>query len=543
MTDRLPSTRVLTTAVVLTLLLVAAACGGSTSNDSSSTTVAESNEFVEDAGPPQDGGSLVWGVEAETEGLDPTAGRFAVSGQMLASSVFDPLAHLDENGEAVPYLAEEFTPNDDFTVWTIKLREGVKYHDGTEMTADDVTFVLQKYQTSAVTSKAVFDYETIQTTGPLEVQITMKQPWAAFPYVLTTQAGYMVAPSMLTPEGADNPVGTGPYKFSEWKKDDYFRAVKNTEYWQEGKPHLDSIEFRPIPDARQRAEDLISGDLDAIITNRGLDFDRLAEAPDIKMLTYSGGEETYVILNTTKEPFDNVHARRAMAYATDGARIVEEITGGKADYAAGIFAPGQSGFREDNGFLAFDLDKAKEEVALYKEQTGRPTLEFEYLAGQDFDAQALAQLLKEMWDAAGATVTISTVTQSDQVVRSVLGNYQSIQFRLFGQRDPDGDHVWLHSRSIANPPDDLISLNMAQYPNSTIDEALDRARGSNDEEIRDEAYATVERQLNENVPYIWLYRLKWVIASHDDVHGYGAAANGTVQTLGSKTWIADLWRS
>lgn len=536
------SLRALVGLAALALALLAASCGGSSDSGGVGEAGASpsSTEFVEDPRDPVPGGTMVWGIEAETEGLNPTAGRFAVSGQMLASSVFDPFATLDENGDAVPYLAKEFIPNDDFTVWRIVLPEGITYHDGTTMTAEDVAYVLQQYQTSAVTSKAVLDYDTVEVTGPNEVTITMKQPWASFPYVLTTQAGYMVAPSMLTPEGADNPVGTGPFKMTEWEKNEYFRAEKNPDYWQPGKPHLDRIEFRPIPDAIERADALINGDLDAIITNRGPDFERLAADPDIKMLTYEGGEETYVILNTSKEPFDNEHARRAMAYATDGQRIVDEITAGKADYAPGIFAPGQAGYREDNGFLAFDLDKAREEVQLYKQETGRSTLEFTYLHGQDSDATALAQLLKEMWEAAGATVRIDGIRQNEQVVTAVLGEFQAIQFRLFGQTDPDGDHQWLHSRSIADA-DDPISLNMAQYANPAIDEALDRARNTDDQQVRDEAYAIVERELNDHAPYLWLYRLRWAIASHTNVHGYGAAANGSIQTLGAKTWIADLW--
>jgi peptide/nickel transport system substrate-binding protein len=528
--------------VVMALALVAAACGnGSDKAQDPADDSILSGTYVEDSRDPIPGGTVVWGVEAETEGLDPTSGRFAVSGQMVASAIFDPLAALDENGEVQPYLAESIEPNDDFTVWRIKLRPGVRYHDGTTMTAVDVVTVLNAYRSAAVTSKAIFDLESVEEVGPLEVEATMKQPWASFPYVLTTQTGYMPAPSMLTREGADNPIGTGPFKLQEWKKNKFFRAVKNPDYWQEGKPYLDSIEFRPIADARQRAEDLIGGDLDAIITARGLDIDRLSSTSGLKTLTYAEGEETYVLLNTRVAPFDNLAARRALSFATDRARIVDEIQGGNSDVATGLFASGQLGHREDNGHLDFDLDKAKEEVAKYTAETGRE-LSFEYMAGDDFDAQALSQLLKEMWEAAGAKVKITAVTQDDQVVRAVLGSYEAIQFRLFGHRDPDGDHVWFHSRSIATPPDDLISLNMAQYRNDIIDQALDLARGTSDREVRDDAYATVERQLNENAPYVWLYRLVWVIASRDDVHGYGQAANGSLQTLGAKVWLADLWR-
>jgi peptide/nickel transport system substrate-binding protein len=529
-------------AVIMALVLLAGSCGSISDKAQDPTDESVlSSEYVEDSRDPVPGGTVVWGVEAETEGLDPTSGRFAVSGQMVASSIFDPLAALDEDGEVQPYLAESIEPNDDFTVWRIRIRPNVKYHDGTTMTAAHVVTVLNAYRSAAITSKAVFDLESVEEVGPLEIKVQMKQPWASFPYVLTTQTGYMPAPSMLTREGADNPIGTGPFKMQEWKKNKSFRAVKNPDYWQEGKPYLDSIEFRPIPDARQRAEDLISGDLDAIITARGLDIDRLHSRSGLKTLTYTEGEETYVLLNTDVVPFDNLAARRAVSLATDRDRIVDEIQGGNSGVATGLFAPGQLGHREDNGHLDFDLERAKEEVAKYTAQTGRE-LSFEYMAGEDFDAQALSQLLKEMWEAAGAKVKITAVTQDDQVVRAVLGSYEAIQFRLFGHRDPDGDHVWFHSRSIATPPGDPISLNMAQYRNNTIDQALDLARGTSDQAVRDDAYATVERELNENATYVWLYRVAWVIASRDDVHGYGQAANGSLQTLGAKVWIADLWR-
>ena len=312
-------------AVSVGILLLATACSSSKTTDSTAPSTGAAAEFV-DEGTPVDGGTVVWGLEAETDGLNPISGRFAMSGHMMASAIFDPLATIDENGQAVPYLAEALTPNDDFTEWVITLRPNVEFQDGTPLTAEVVADTYRQHKESAITARAVADIDTISVTGPLEVTMTMSAPWATFPYVLTTQAGYIPAPAMLqTAEQARTPIGTGPFEFQEWDYGTSFKANKNLNYWQAGKPHLDAIEFRPIPDAQQRRDDLLNGDIDAINTFRPADVEEIENTPGFKVLTYDEGEERFVMLNSGIEPFNNKTARLAVAYATDSARVRDEV--------------------------------------------------------------------------------------------------------------------------------------------------------------------------------------------------------------------------
>lgn len=525
-------------ALVVGMAVVAGACGAKSSDSEGAAPV--SADLTEQA-TPVDGGTITWGLEAETDGLNPISGRWAMSGHMMASAIFDPLATIDENGQAVPYLAESITPNEDYTQWTITLPPDVKFHDGTPLTAEIVANTFRLHQESAITARVVADINDIAVTGPLSVTMSTSVPWATFPYVLTTQAGYIPAPSMLeTPEQARTPIGTGPFVFQEWDYETSFKARKNADYWQPGKPHLDAIEFRPIPDAQLRRDDLLNGEIDAMNLYRPADIRELQSTPGFKVTTYDKGELSFTMLNSGVEPFNNKTARQAVAYATDSDRIHDEVFGaGNGAAPDSIWPEGQLGYREDAGYPEFDLEQATQLVAQYKTETGKD-LAFTYTAADDIDTRRVQQLLAEMWRAAGMQVDLKTVAQADLVVTGALGQYQAVDWRNFGQPDPDSEFVWLHSRNI-DPG--FISLNFAQFGDPALNAALEQGQSTQDRAVRDEAYAEVSRILNDNSPYIWLYRVSWAIASTDKVHGYGESTNGTLQTLGAKTWVADLWRS
>ena len=136
-------------------------------------------------------------------------------------------------------------------------------------------------------------------------------------------------------------------------------------------------------------------------------------------------------------------------------------------------------------------------------------------------------------------VTLVGTPQVAQIVNAVLGNYQAIDWRNFGATDFDGDALWFRSSSIK--PEGQISLNVVRFSNPTIDQALEHQRTTLDRDVRDRDLATVAKVLDENVPFLWLERAHWTIATSPKVNGFSAARNGSIQTLGAKTWIADLW--
>ncbi len=537
-------TQAIAIAILLAVALLAAACASSSKASEAKTGTTEpptgiSTNIAADEGTPKDGGSLAWGLEAETDSLNPATGRWAISGHMMGSSIFDPLATLGADGKVTPYLAESWDHSADFTTWTFHLRDGVTFHDGTPVDAAAVSKALNVYQQALITGAAMKQVGTISATGPLTVTITTLQPWGDLPDVFVAQAGYIAAPAMLdNPFGGDNPIGSGPFQFREWVKGDHVTVVKNPNYWQAGLPHLDQIRWVPIPDSADRLAALENGTINAMDTVTPQTIVSVRSNPDLSYAEYGNGEELYVPLNTLKPPFDNLKARQALAYATDQATYINTLGEGVYTPANGMFAPGQLGYSPDSGYPQFDLEKAKQLVKEYQDETGKP-FEFSLLAVSEVQYAQQDQLLKQMWEAAGMKVTLNSQVQADQIIQVILGNYQAADFRLFGQPDPDSDFYWWDSGTVA--PVGGVSLNMARFANATTDAELARGRATTDEAARNEAYQAFEKEYNANVPIIWLARTDWMIASDKTVHGYLPALNGSIASVIPKTWIANLW--
>lgn len=541
-------------AAALAIAVVAASCSTSSGTDgnqaagSTSTTAAEGKKATlgpqDDTSPPVRGGQLVFGLEAEPDGLDPSRSRFAGSGHMMASAVFDPLATLDAGGKTVPYLAKSFDPSPDFREWTIVLPEGVTFHDGSPLNADALIVNLDYWTKSFITSLALTSLESYAKVDEQRVKLKMNQPWSSFPYAMTTQVGYIAAPSFLNnpdPTGPSmKPIGTGPFKFKEYLKGESFTADRNPDYWQKNLPYLDQIRFKFIADSNARIEQLTNQDIDVMHAYQPtavLKMREEAAAGKAKLVENSQGEEDFEVLNTEKAPFDELTARQAIAHATDAAAW-RALDKGVPIPATNPFAPGQLGYTTDDAYPGHDLEKAKAKAAEYKAKTGKD-IEFTLYVTGNLDDTAEGQLLADQWAQAGIKANLETLDQSTLIAKVVLGDYQMADWRNYSAPDPDGDYLWWHSKSVTPPP--KISPNVSRLKDPEIDAALDRARGSTDEAQRNQDYQTVARRLNEQVAVLWLGRVVWIVAANPEVQGIYAANNGTGGNLGAKTWLAQLW--
>lgn len=492
---------------------------------------------VDAAGPPREGGQLVFGMEGEPEGVDPTRYAFSQSGHMVASSVFDPIVTLDEDGNAKPFLAKSFEPNADAKEWTFTIEPGVIFHDGTKLTPEVVKQNLDAYKASLITGAALEPVTSVTTSGDDKVIVKLSRSVRTFPALLTAQAGYMLHPSMLT--NADyvrKPLGTGPFVFDSEVKGSYWKLKKNQSYWRKGLPHLEAIEFRPIPDSSERVDKLVQGEIDMIHVARPEQVADL-RTKEAKRIEFNGGDEAMLDLNTSKPPFDNRNARLAVASATDAESWRRDQGGNVYGPANSPFAPGQLGYLEDNGYPKFDLNKAKELVAAYEKEAGKK-LAFTFLTQQEVDSTAEAQYLVKLYKDAGMDVTVETKPQINLIAAVATGTFEMARFRVFNQTNPDIDaHFWL-GRSVKDP----ISLNFPRFKNQEIDDAIDKARATDDPTVRDESYQTVNKVLGRDVPYIWLGRTAWVLAMSPKVNGAGGAGNGSFQTVGVKSWVGELWK-
>lgn len=500
-------------AVLLALTVVAGACGGGSGSGqgpTADTVVEAADVLLPSDGPPRQGGRVVYALASESDGWDPTVNRWATDGTQVALTFFDPLAAYNAEGEAVPFLAESITPNADFTEWTITLRPGIRFHDGTELDAAAVKTVLDAREKSVLTGPAFALVESVETTGDLTVVVRMNGPWAAFPVALTGQAGVVPAPSQLaSPDSSRRPVGTGPFRFVEWVPDNRLVVERNPDYWVRDEagnrmPYLDRIEFRPIPDDLARAAAVSTGDVDIAHTTAVPSIKRfreMAAAGELQYVEQRGDTETtFVQMNLEAPPFDDLRARRAVALATDNRAWVDVIAQGVTLPATSVFRPTSKWYAEA-GFPAFDPAAAAEEVAAYEAETGQPLSFTLNVIGTPLGRQQ-GEFLKQMWEQAGMQVEVRQVDAATLIVDGALGNYQATIWGQFGSPDADYEQVWWDPDNAR--PVGQIALNFPRIRDEELNAALERARSTDDLATRQEAYAVVQQRLAALVPYALL---------------------------------------
>jgi ABC-type transport system substrate-binding protein len=514
------------TAVVVATLVVAAACGSSSDDGEPGAESADVTQPV--TGEVTTGGKLVYGVEAETSGFDPTTDRWAVSGNDIAFAIYDPLAAYDAEGDVQPYLAESFEPNADFTTWIINIRPNIQFHNGRPLDAGAVVGAMQGIQGSLLTGGAFRAIDTISAVpgNDLAVQVTMRQPWASFPATLVGQAGVIPAPEQLQGDAeakSRRPIGTGPFVYESWVTDSAFTAKRNPNYWmkdEQGRqlPYLEEIEFRPIPDVQSRVASLTANDISMLHTTSDEFINQLraeAASGEIQAVEDRGeNEETFVMLNASAAPFDNPLARQALAYATDVDTYLATFQVDPSKRTNSPFSK-DSPYYADNPYPSYDPERARQLVQEYTSQTNQP-LAFTLGTTPVPVNRQLTQLLQEQWNAVGMQVDIRETEQSTFIVDAVSGRYQANTWRQFGANDPDADYVWWHQSNATG----ALALNIARYENQELSTALDAARATPDEAERARQYAIVQRIWGEQGPYIWLSTTTWLIAAQNDVRDF-----------------------
>lgn len=510
-----------------------AACGGDSETDGVGGGDGSeiSDVTVTASGAPEPGGKVTMAIEAETDGFNPTSNRWAISGFMVASAVFDPLAVYDEDGQVRPYLAESFTSSGDFRTWVITVRPDVRFHNGEPLDGAAVRTHLDLVRSSPLTgaSLATIDDIAVDPADPLSVLVRMKEPWASFPATLVGQVGYIAAPAQLAADATASsrqPIGTGPFVHADWVPDRSWRGTKNPDYWRTDAdgtrlPYLDEVEFVPVPDNQNRVNALLAGDVQLLHATNWPAIHQLrsqATSGAIQLVTDTGeSEESFVMFNTAVAPVDDPRVRRAAALCTDREQVFE-VSQTPPEYAAtSQYASDSPWFNADAGFPTLDPDEVTRLIEEVEADTG--PVRFTLATTPVPENRAVIEVLRQQWEACGMDVELLELEQSRFISDAVVGNFQANLWRQFASRDPDGDYVWWTGRNAA--PIGQLALNVARLQEDRIDAALDRARSTDDVEVRKEAYAEVQARQSELVPYVWLAQTEWAIGAAVDVQGIG----------------------
>lgn len=301
------------------------------------------------------------GMVLEPPNLDPTGGAAAAIDEVVYANVFEGLTRFGPDGSINPALAESWEISEDGLNYTFHLHEGVTFHDGTAMDAEDVKFSFDRARAEDSTNaqKGLFaDIASIDVVDPTTVKITLSQPNGNFLFNMAWGDAVIVAPESANTNSTD-PVGTGPFKFAEWVQGDRVELVKNEEYW--GAPvALDSATFKFIGDPTAAFAAMMSEDVDAFPNFPAPEtLPQLEADPRFSVIVGSTEGETVMAMNNKREPFSDPKVREAIAHAINRQEIIDGAMLGNGTPIGTFFPPTNVAYLDMTGISEYDPEKAK----------------------------------------------------------------------------------------------------------------------------------------------------------------------------------------
>jgi ABC-type transport system substrate-binding protein len=511
---------------------VLTACGGGGSD--------KSDEPAEGA-KPQPGGTVSYGLSLDIDGLNPVTNQWNSSNINVGKAIYDPMVVLNPEGVAEPYLVESFEPNDDFTEWTITTRDGIKWHNGEPLTPYDIATHLKNIQLGLLTG---FGFKSVTAVGVVDevakpafeageisqeeydvqrrqVKVFTDEPWSTFPsFLAALQNAYVAYPAYEAGE-IEDPIGTGPFKLDEFIRSDRITVSRNDDYWREGLPYLDEIEFKIMLDPQTRSQALQSGDVDMINTEaygQVVDFanDEQMKKDYQYIADSSDGDEANVILNTQTGPTADLDVRKALQLATDQAAINDQLYGGYFETADAPYRADSKWYR-DPGWPEPDMDEAKQLVEEWEADNGPLEITFKVLS--DADNLELGQALAAQWTEAGVDVEVTSVDASVAGTTLAGGDFDAFMWIFFFGADPDEHYpMWDPDEENIGGPGE-ISINMPRYTSDAVKDAMHGGRQTDDFEERADLYGDLWADFAENVPFLWVIHVDWLVVAEKNIHG------------------------
>jgi ABC-type transport system substrate-binding protein len=503
--------------------------GGATTTEAAATTTAPAEKAVP-------GGALVMSGSSEVANpWTPAAMQCDAYCYQRAWTFFDPVAETGTDLKVHGVLAESITPNTDYSEWTIKVRPGISFTDGTPVDAAAIIRNLNETGSSLLVSKALVDvarnkdgtFKT-KTLDPMSFTIYMGKngdptkplAWPGFDFYLTGQWGLIASPTWLDkvkkdPTAATKPVGSGPFIVQSYAPRDSMVVTKNPKYWQKDKdgvqlPYLDKITFKVIEDSATAEQALQDGNIDVFSTGNAQVIADFRKTPDkFPMIEQDKYVSTgYLLVDLAKKtaPTGDERVRCAIAKAIDRSEIASLVYAGIPIPANGVFSPGQEGHLDDNGFNTdLDIDGAKKLIAAYlKDHPGPINVRLGHTA--DRVNSQLSDLIKGYLAKIGITVAIDTVPQDQFITLALLGD-KSFYMYAWAQHSglkADGQNFWWNSAS--GTQDGALSLNFARINDPKVDSDLSIARSDPDPAKRQAAAEDINRTFATHcyqIPLLW----------------------------------------
>lgn len=520
------------------LILVLAACN----NDEAATDKTTDSGTETDAGTDKNtntdettaqGGELVIEVLSEAVELDPH-GSNDVPSANVQRNIFETLVVRNfETGDIEPLLAESWEYVDDLTL-QLKLRQGVKFHDGTDFNADAVKINLDRVRDPEIASPRLSNFEPIKEVVVVDdhtVQIKTEAPYGPLLFALTHPGGNMMSPAVIEEDykrmeaggesrayGNENPIGTGFLKLDKWIPGQEIRLAKNTEYWGEQVAY-DSAVFKTVPESATRAADLEAGYAHIIDPVQPTEvplvegFASIIKQPSVSV--------AYLGFNTEKAPFDNPKVRQAISKAVDRNAILKGVYDGFGVEAFGPLSPMVWGYTEDVTKQNTNLDEAKK---LLEEAGFKDGFKTTIWTNDNPQRQQIAVILQEALKPLNIQLDIEVMEWGAYLEKTSKGDHDMF---MLGWSPSTGDadgalYPLFHSSDIGNN-------NRTRYSNPELDKLLEAGRVETDETVRMDIYKQAQEIINSEAPAAFIHHQAYLTGYAKSVTGFTVDATGIYQ--------------
>ncbi|MBD8037948.1 ABC transporter substrate-binding protein [Solibacillus sp. A46] len=527
--------------MLLMMALFLAACGADEEDTSTSESGTDSSATNTESDATDDSKSstpqiLVFGRGADSVSLDPGTVTDGESFK-VTQNLFETLLNFGEQDTTInPGLAKEWKVSDDGLTYTFQLQEGVTFHDGTDFNAEAVIKNVNRwkggkeedfyYFNSMFKAEGEDIIKDVTAEGDYTVVFTLSRPQAPFLKNLAMSPFGIASPTAFEASGdsfGDQPVGTGPFKFVDWKRNDSITIEKFTEYWQEGLPKLDKVIFRSIPDNSARLNELMAGNIDLADGINPSDGKTVEGDAELQLIERPSMNIGYLGLTNTRAPFDNKLVRQAVNYAIDKQAIVDAFFEGRAEVAANPMPSSISGYNDAISPYPYDPEKAKallaeagydgKEIELWAMPVPRPYMP---------DGAKVAEVIQKNLEDVGIPSKIVTFEWATYLEKAKNGEADAFMLGWTGDNGDADNFIYT-----LLDKDNIGSNNYAYYSNDEVHELLIKAQSETDENVRNDLYKKAQEIIHEDAPWVPLAHSTPLLAAKAGVQDFKPHPTGS----------------
>ena len=485
------------------------------------------------AAPAHAAKDVVVAVQSNFTSTDPYDANDTLS-QAVAKSFYQGLYGFDKDLKMVPVLAESHTVSKDGLVYTFKLKSGIKFHDGTPFNAEAVKVNFDRVTNPDNKLKRYNLYKNIAKTEAVDattVRVTLKEPFSPFINTLAHPSGVMISPAALAKYGnkgiAQNPVGTGPFKFVEWKATDYLKVAKWEGYWKKGYPKVDSITWRPVVDNNTRAAMMQTNEAHFAFPMPPETVESLSKKPSLEVTSAPSIIHRYLSMNTLQKPFDNPKVREAINYAINKDALVKVAFSGYAVPAEGVVPHGVE-YAAKLGPWPYNPAKARE---LLKEAGYPNGFESTLWSAYNYTtAQKVIQFVQQQLAQVGVKVQVQALEAGQRVERVESAQDPAtapVRMYYVGWSSSTGEADWALRPLLASESLPPKMFNTAYYKNPEVDADIAKALVTTNAAEKAKLYTDAQQRIWKDAPWVFLVTERVLSVRARNLAGFYVAPDGS----------------